>query len=129
MAIVIYKSKCDCFDDKSMVYKDFFTKVVRLVTKGDATSLDFTKVSATGFISAISFLLTAVVRELSAATLSSLMVSWECTLPRFYAKNCTQQPFRISKWHGIEDEIAHLYRSMQSPLRPLLRYLQSQLLL
>ena len=72
-----------------MVYKDFFTKVVRLVTKVDATSLDFTKVSATGVISTISFLLTAVARELSAATLSSLIVSWECTLPRFCAKNCT----------------------------------------
>ena len=37
MATVIYKSNCDSLDEKSMRCKHFFTKVVRILTKGDAT--------------------------------------------------------------------------------------------
>ena len=47
--LVIYKSNCDSLDEKSMSCKHFFTKVVRLVTKVDATWCIITKVDATGF--------------------------------------------------------------------------------
>ena len=70
-----------------MAYKDFFTKVMRLVTKVDATRFDFTKVSATGFVSAISFLLTVVARELSAATLSFLRTAYFLDLMQKIAHN------------------------------------------
>ena len=86
-ARVIYKSNCDCLDEKPMVYKDFFTKVMRLVTKVDATRLDFTTVSATGFVSTISFLLTVVARELSAATLSFLRMAHFLDLMQKIAHN------------------------------------------
>jgi hypothetical protein len=47
-AIVIYKSNCDSFDEKSMRCKHAFTKMMRLVPKVDATGFEIPKVDATG---------------------------------------------------------------------------------